>query len=563
MSTTSTTNPFPLDQTKKKAKHLKSMLKVYLPEISHGECLNIISRLHGAKDWNTYRARLTQGGASNNQVNEIDNFIKNTALPLIASAAAKHRIKVETDQSKIENFEFKKSDKQFDRRKLLVKIEPTSSIGVTFCESFLDVSMTKVRFSSGFLSCHLNFIFPKEAFPAVMKIFSSNKLGNGIDPQLTRVETGQDDSYMLTVNICGVSDTVDHGFTIQTDPKIQSILKRWFNEFFSNYRRVINSYNALLGKWNNKKLLINFENSVWKLNCSEPPYMASSNRFYSSTIAGITLHGALGSFGPLIIGPDGSVEIGVCSIIYIADVDKEQSEGYYISKYGDSWQTAIHLKGFSDADISKVTAEFGIPRGHFSEYDTSFYQTPAFKALCNWVEENPRYAKRVGRKDGRYLPDWYDQVLARKPTEFSPPTTTDFLNAIEKAPYLIAEGIRCSYHIDTKKTAEENKATFFAQRESFAGFGFKEFSVCCKWLQGCHKRKTLNSSINSYRLKHMVEAWTVRTKGEKEYVSNGAFIAAAIHMGFDWKPNFDSPNVKFNISGKSPAILDLKGVSII
>ena len=56
----------------------------------------------------------------------------------------------------------------------------------------------------------------------------------------------------------------------------------------------------------------------------------------------------------------------------------------------------------------------------------------------------------------------------------------------------------------------------------------------------------------------MVEAWMKRLGSDDYYVSNGAFIAAAIHMGFDWKPDFDSPNVRFNISKKSPAILALK-----
>lgn len=57
----------------------------------------------------------------------------------------------------------------------------------------------------------------------------------------------------------------------------------------------------------------------------------------------------------------------------------------------------------------------------------------------------------------------------------------------------------------------------------------------------------------------MVEKWARTTGKDDYYVSNGAFIAAAIHMGFDWKPDFDSPNVRFNISGKSSPIMELKG----
>lgn len=137
-------------------------------------------------------------------------------------------------------------------------------------------------------------------------------------------------------------------------------------------------------------------------------------------------------------------------------------------------------------------------------------------------------------------------------------TVNDFLNALEKEPYLIDFGIRCSQHIDRNKSKEENLASFQSLRESFSSSGFKEFAVCCEWLSGCTKRKTINLSYSSYGLKHMVETWMKRQGREDYYVSNGAFIAAAIHMGFDWKPDFDSPNVRFNISKKSPAILELK-----
>jgi hypothetical protein len=150
-------------------------------------------------------------------------------------------------------------------------------------------------------------------------------------------------------------------------------------------------------------------------------------------------------------------------------------------------------------------------------------------------------------------------VVARKFGEMIKLTEQDFLNAIEKEPYLIDFGIRCSFHIDKKKTAEENKAIFHSQRDSFAHSGYREFSLCYEWLQGCKQMKTINTSFSSYRLKHMVEAWAKKTGRNDYYVSNGAFIAAAIHWGFDWKPDFDSPNVRFNISGKSPAIIALTG----
>jgi hypothetical protein len=62
--------------------------------------------------------------------------------------------------------------------------------------------------------------------------------------------------------------------------------------------------------------------------------------------------------------------------------------------------------------------------------------------------------------------------------------------------------------------------------------------------------------MGSYSLKHRVERWATRRGVEDYYVSNGAFIAAAIHCGFTQKWIIDTPNVWFNISKRSPALLE-------
>jgi len=533
-----------------------------LPDISHSECLNIISKLERERDWNTYLAKLRMTASDGDHVNRIDSYIKETALPLIVSTAARHHLKVIVDPSKIEDGEATRGRPV--PRRVSLRIEPQNQQrGETYCEPFLDVSMNSQRLCNGWFNINLNFIFPKEAFSVVTQILSGDKIGDGdVEPQITRFETQQEAFYMLTVNTSSVSDSVDHGLSIFTDPKMHRIMQTGFNRFFSGYGRAAKAYSNLHGKWGNKRLVDDFENALWKMNRDDPPYMATTNRFYSTTIAGLQFHGALGSAGPYILGPDGSVEIGVCSIVHLNEGEEGKSAGYYIAKYGDRWQAEIHLKGFSEKDVDRITTEFGIQRGALPEDDSTFYHTLAFNALCTWTEENPQYAKRVGRKGGRYLPDWYEQVLSKTSAKIKKPTNQDFLNALEKETYLIDFGIRCSAHIDWKKTAAENKEIFNAQRESFARSGYREFSVCCEWLHGCLQRKTINSSHSSYNLKHMVEAWAKKTGQEDYYVSNGAFIAAAIHMGFDWKQDFDSPNVRFNISKKSPAIIALDGNSI-
>jgi hypothetical protein len=56
--------------------------------------------------------------------------------------------------------------------------------------------------------------------------------------------------------------------------------------------------------------------------------------------------------------------------------------------------------------------------------------------------------------------------------------------------------------------------------------------------------KTINRRHSSYGLKHLAEP-------EIGYVTNGAFIAAAVHCGFSFETYPDSPNVCFGISEKS------------
>ncbi len=549
-------------EAKKKAKHLQSILQPQLPDISLGECLNFLSRLERERDWNTYRAKLKKNILDDDHNAEVDGYIKRTALPLIVSTAARHNLQVIADPSRIENGKAMRG--HLAPRRLPLRIEPRGQqTGDTYCESFLDVSMTSLRIECDPLSISLNFVFPKEAFSVVAQLLSGDKVFGDAEPQVLRFESQQTQYYMLTVNTSGISDTADHGLSILTDPVTQRVLQKELDRFFTGYGRAVKTFAALQGRWGNKRLVTDFENSLWKLNNDAPAYMAASNKFYSTTIAGLQLNGILTSEGPHIAGEEGSVAIGVCSIIQLDDGEEGKPAGYYIAKYGDKWQTKIRLTGFTESEVVRVTGAFGIPQGRFPEQDTAFYQTPAFEGLCTWSGEHPQFTKRVGRNGGRYLPGWYDQVVKKKAAEWVQPTEQDFLNAIEKEPYLIDSGIRCSYHIDRKKTAAENKAIYHDQRDSFAHSGYREFSLCCEWLQGCKPRKTINTSISSYRLKHMVEAWARKIDRDDSYVSNGAFIAAAIHMGFDWKPDFDSPNVRFNISGKSPAIVALEGNSII
>jgi hypothetical protein len=68
-----------------------------------------------------------------------------------------------------------------------------------------------------------------------------------------------------------------------------------------------------------------------------------------------------------------------------------------------------------------------------------------------------------------------------------------------------------------------------------------QVEICKSWIkQWITKRKTINNKKWSYSLKGFVE------KSSSEYISNGAFIRAAIDLGYTYRVS--SPNAYFNMS---------------
>ena len=84
----------------------------------------------------------------------------------------------------------------------------------------------------------------------------------------------------------------------------------------------------------------------------------------------------------------------------------------------------------------------------------------------------------------------------------------------------------------------------FADREE----PIDEFQIqqAIKWLEKVSRRSTVNRTITSYGWKHIAEK-----NSERKYISNGAFIFAAIKLGFLVKRIEDGPNAYINISSKN------------
>ncbi|HVY20403.1 MAG TPA: hypothetical protein VHA70_10045 [Bauldia sp.] len=99
----------------------------------------------------------------------------------------------------------------------------------------------------------------------------------------------------------------------------------------------------------------------------------------------------------------------------------------------------------------------------------------------------------------------------------------------------------------SKLSPEEKEAEFEKERAAmYRPEAEAAFEKACEFLAQVDKTESINTKRSSYGLKH-----TYGNKGEN-YITNGMFIAAAIHCGFKWKETHSgSPNVSFNMSEKS------------
>ncbi|MDP3668279.1 MAG: hypothetical protein Q8R69_01110 [Telluria sp.] len=130
-------------------------------------------------------------------------------------------------------------------------------------------------------------------------------------------------------------------------------------------------------------------------------------------------------------------------------------------------------------------------------------------------------------------------------------TVDDILAVMEKWPALNHFGFEISarsekpYHI----ALAENRKLLVAAVD--------ECNRAARFLMHAQKRKTINPRAgSSYGLKHQVEYFCRTHSSEhdsSDYVANGSFICAALHLGFEARAtHIGGPNVHFNISSRSP-----------
>lgn len=104
---------------------------------------------------------------------------------------------------------------------------------------------------------------------------------------------------------------------------------------------------------------------------------------------------------------------------------------------------------------------------------------------------------------------------------------TEIAAIMQRFPMLSAYGFGLfgqyhpEYRIDTSVELQQCRDQLLAEVE--------ECSNACKWLSRVGKAKRINERHSSYGLKHYVERFYPGSG-----CTNGAFIAAAIHLGFEW-----------------------------
>lgn len=129
--------------------------------------------------------------------------------------------------------------------------------------------------------------------------------------------------------------------------------------------------------------------------------------------------------------------------------------------------------------------------------------------------------------------------------------------ALKKEPRLTYFGI--GGHAEFRRRLEAARSSGNAEaidrklheQQVALGERLDEIAACADWIKQQRRIVALNLNHTSYGYKHFVERW-FEHRGNYQYVSNGSFIAAALGLGFDGKPDqMDSPNLRFPFSQRT------------
>lgn len=143
-------------------------------------------------------------------------------------------------------------------------------------------------------------------------------------------------------------------------------------------------------------------------------------------------------------------------------------------------------------------------------------------------------------------------------------TLADIERILEQEPLLDYNGFghSDSYHESFYKryTFQDSKAEYlqnFKKNRQSLKKALDECQRCCMYLQHLKKIKATRYNLSSYTFKHSVEYYHRQLNHfDNVYVSNGAFICAALHMGFKViRKNDTSPNAWICASIQSDIVM--------
>lgn len=425
--------------SKKYAKHLGNLLKPHV-ELSHSECLNIIARIQGAKNWNTYHACNGYGFGSNfvptesNQMvafdglpvfDELNRLLRKTILPTIREHAKANALEVLTVGSDGEEYGFPKMELihgahvpgiEYD-----VLIEPAG--GTRKADSTFHGKLILSRHSVSIHKSNLYLGFPAEAADVAFRIVRDKRMDTGDVINVEVAEPGSDSPFPIAINLQGVfgswsgsARTRLGDLTADTEEMHHEMRLTWkeFAQKLSQVSRIFNAYGRYAGKWKNETAVTKFLEAMGDILSGEPRYRQVSTCFYETTIKNKTFRIIVDDHGPYIICGKGGVELDSGEVIrvdedFVDDHRKVRSAGYHIAKYGNRFEIRISLEGFGTPEFRRLSKEVGarlFMQGTHAYDFHDFHKSKAFDGLKKWMIENPRFARELTGKH-----EWYDAAL--------------------------------------------------------------------------------------------------------------------------------------------------------
>jgi hypothetical protein len=122
------------------------------------------------------------------------------------------------------------------------------------------------------------------------------------------------------------------------------------------------------------------------------------------------------------------------------------------------------------------------------------------------------------------------------------------MNTTDEAQTLLHKALTLIPHLTVDGVCH-NKNDLLAQEQLKIQVVLQQIAISADWIKLQKLVKRIRKDASSYSYKHRVEEWARSLNKTPTYISNGAFIAAAVGLGRRFRlPARRGPNVYFNFS---------------